>query len=227
MIVPDLMMFATAYAPSIHPTKLSAVVMQKSRGDLGTIDINGGYKLLHQPSTFKKAIMTAEQLKRSGYSFDAGLGQINIKSFKWLCMSLSGLFNPCKNLQAVQTVSVHCYERTALKYSFEQDALQTALSYYKIGDFKHGFINQYVQKIVSHVGTRIPTFISMNNGEREYVQSKTAAQKQTVKVKPSVVPQKELADAFKSKASSAQDVFTEKTPSSFKDNEDNVSTFMN
>ncbi|WP_455476222.1 lytic transglycosylase domain-containing protein [Bartonella sp. B17] len=216
MVSLDFMVLAAACAPAIHPTTLSAVVMQESQGNIYAIGINGNYKLPHQPSTFEEAIATAEQLKRSGYNFDVGLGQINIRNLEWLGMSLSDLFDPCKNLKAVQTVLVHCYERAMLKYSSGQAALQAALSCYNTGNFKRGFINKYVQKVASRVGVKVPVLMPIDSDEvQEFVQHQTKTQEQTVNVKPSIVPQEELVDAFKSKASSVHDAFTVKDPSSF------------
>ncbi|WP_455481880.1 lytic transglycosylase domain-containing protein [Bartonella sp. B35(2025)] len=212
MTIPDFMMLAATCAPTIHPTTLSSVVMQESQGNAYAISIDGNQKLSHQPSTFEEAITIAERLKNDGHNFDIGLGQINVKNLGWLGMSLSDLFDPCKNLKAVQIILTHCYERAKSMYNFEQTALKAALNCYNTRDFKNGFTSAYVQKIAANVGVKVPALTSVDNELQKFVKQNTKMQEKTVKVK-SITTQEELADAFTHKTSGVQDAFTKKDPS--------------
>ncbi|EJF84444.1 lytic transglycosylase domain-containing protein [Candidatus Bartonella washoeensis] len=218
MTVPSFMMLAAVCAPAIHPTTLSTVVMQKSRGHIYAIGLHNNQKLSYQPSTFKEAIATAEQLKKNGHNFDIGLGQINIKNLEWLGMSLSDLFDPCKNLKAVQAVLTHCYERAMSKYKSEQTALQAALSCYNTGNFKSGFTNAYVQKVDSVVGVKVPALLDKEL--QESLQIHTGEAGKTIKVELLSTTSEELADAFAHKISGVRDAFTTEE-ASLKDNKNN------
>ncbi|WP_336287511.1 MULTISPECIES: lytic transglycosylase domain-containing protein [unclassified Bartonella] len=207
MTILDFMALAAACAPAVHPTTLSVVVKNESQGHVYAIGINGNHKLSHQPSTFEEAVTTAEKLKQDGHNFDIGLGQINVKNLEWLDMSLSDLFDPCKNLKAVQMVLTHCYERAVSKYDSEQTALQAALSCYNTRDFEHDFTSAYVKKGTLSAEMKIPAFTPENNESLEFVQLHAEPQKQTVRVISSAFSQEEVADAFTHKTSSAHDAF--------------------
>lgn len=147
---------AALCAPQIHPTTLSSIVMQESRGAVYAIGVNGGYRLPHQPRTLAEAIETAEWLHAEGHDFDAGLGQINRRNFAKLGLSISDLFNPCKNIRAAATVLTECYTRSAERFGEGQAALRAALSCYNTGDFRRGITNGYVQKVSAQVNVRVP-----------------------------------------------------------------------
>ncbi|WP_074381497.1 lytic transglycosylase domain-containing protein [Bartonella doshiae] len=210
MTIPDFMMLAAACAPAIHPTTLSAIIMQESQGHVYAIGINGNHKLSHQPSTLSEAITIAEKLKHDGHNFDIGLGQINVKNLEWLDMSLFDLFDPCKNLKALQIILTHCYERTRMKYSSEQTALQAALSCYSMRDFKNNFTKFYMQKITSYAAVQIPALVSVGNESQKFVKLHTGEPERTVKTESFSDSPEELADAFAHKSSGVLDAFTTK-----------------
>ncbi|WP_406604067.1 lytic transglycosylase domain-containing protein [Bartonella gliris] len=205
MTVPSFMMLAAACAPAIHPATLSTIVMQKSQGHIYAIGLHNDQKLSYQPSTFKEAVATAEQLKQSGHNFDIGLGQINVKNLESLGMSLSDLFDPCKNLKAVQTVLTHCYKRAVSKYSSEQTALQAALSCYNTENFKGGSTNTYVQKNASYVEVKVPALLDQES--QESIQIHTGEAEKTIKTELLSTTSEEVPDAFTHKASGVRDAF--------------------
>ncbi|WP_455477909.1 lytic transglycosylase domain-containing protein [Bartonella sp. B10] len=212
MIISDFMMLATACAPAIHPITLSAVVMKESRGDVYAVSINNHQKISPQPSSFEEAITTAEQLRHDGHNLNIGLGQISVKNLEWLGMSLSDLFNPCKNLEAIQIILTHCYERAKLEYDSEQSALKDALNCYSVGNGERGFA---MQKIASYVGVEVPALASIGDEEQEFVKLNTGEPKKLVKMKSgSVTSREELEDAFTNEASGVHDAFTAKYRSS-------------
>lgn len=173
MVISNFMTLASTCAPAIHPDTLSAIIARESRGNIYAIGINGHHKLPRQPSTLKEAVAVAEELERNGHDFDVGLGQINVKNLGWLRMSLSDLFDPCKNLKAMQIVLTDCYQRAALRYGAGQTALQAALSCYNTGNFRHGFTNGYVQKVASYVKVKVPALAPLD-AESNYQPQKSA-----------------------------------------------------
>ena len=218
MALAEFAVIAAMCAPAIHPTTLSAVVTQESRGNIYAIGINGDHKLPRQPQTLEEAIATAEQLRRDGYNFDAGLGQINIKNLEWLGMSIADLFDPCKNLKGAQTVLLDCYERAVSRYGDGQGALQAALSCYNTGNFQRGFSNGYVQKVASHVGVTVPALEPVSGGTQEPAKLQ-AVPKGAARLAPAQTkPREGLADAFSHEASGVRDAFN--ASDAFSENEE-------
>ncbi|WP_332060097.1 lytic transglycosylase domain-containing protein [Bartonella sp. CB74] len=213
MTILNFMALAAACAPTVHPTTLSVVIENESQGHIYAIGINGNHKLSHQPSTFEEAVIIAKQLKQDGHNFDVGLGQINVRNLEWFNMSLSDLFDPCKNLKAVQMILTHCYERAVSKYDSGQTALQAALNCYSTRGFEHDLTNTYVQESALSTEIKIPAFTPENNESLEFVQLRAEPQKQTVQTELSAFSQEEVADAFTHKASSVHDAFATESSS--------------
>jgi len=147
---------AAQCAPWIHPTTLSAVVLQESRANPLAIGVNGRYKLKRQPRDKAEAIATARWLADNGHNFDAGLGQINVRNMRWLGLGYADLFDPCANLRGAGLVLSDCYSRASRSYGGGQKALMAALSCYNTGDFGRGLRNGYVGKVASRVGVSVP-----------------------------------------------------------------------
>ncbi|MCZ2328774.1 lytic transglycosylase domain-containing protein [Bartonella sp. F02] len=208
MALSDFIMLAATCAPAVHPTTISAIITQESQGNIYAIGVNGNYKLPRQPSTLEEAVTMAQQLKNAGYNFDVGLGQINIKNLEWLKMSLSDLFDPCKNLKALQAVLVDCYKRALSTHSAGQAALRAALSCYNTGNFKRGLANGYVQKVSSHVDVNIPALVPVDEKKQKTVQHYTTEKEHAFKAAIFVQSREELTDAFTGKVDNVSDVFT-------------------
>lgn len=149
---------AARCAPSVHLRTLSAVVMQESRGYPFAIGINGGARLPRQPSNEAEAIATARWLLRSGYNFDAGLGQINSKNFNALGLTPDNLFEPCLNLKSAASILSQCYAKSLKSYG-GQSAIHGALSCYNTGNLRRGFANGYVRKVVGQVSLPVPALV--------------------------------------------------------------------
>ncbi|GAA5107321.1 lytic transglycosylase domain-containing protein [Bartonella jaculi] len=224
MTVSSFMILAAAYAHAIRPTTLSAVVMPESCSHIYAIGFKDNYKLSHQPFMLKEDVATTKQLKQNGHNFDMGLGQINARNLEWFSMSLSNLFYPCKNLKAMQTALVccyeHCYEHAVSKNSSEQTTLQTALSYYDTADFKNGSANAYEQKVASHVGAK--TSARLDQESQKSVGFHTEEAEQTMKTEALSTVSEELPDAFTQKASSARDAFTAANASSLEESDNGL-----
>lgn len=152
----EIAALAAQCAPEVHPTTLMAVVMHESKANPFAIGINGDVRLPRQPETKAEAIETATWLKEQGYNFDAGLGQINIKNFEWLGLSIAEAFEPCSNLRGAATVLTNCYGRAVPRFKEGQQALRAALSCYNTGNFSAGFRNGYVVKVAGQLTQLIP-----------------------------------------------------------------------
>ena len=207
MVITEFAVLAAMCAPAIHPTTLSAVVTQESRGNIYAIGINGEYQLPRQPRTLEDAIITAKQLKKDGHNFDAGLGQINVKNLEWLGMSIADLFDPCKNLKGVQIVLSNCYERAIPQFGDGQAALQAALICYNTGNFKRGFANGYVQKVASHVRIRVPELAPVDGKPQEPVQLRVVERGEAVQSLLTKT-REGIDDVFECKTRCAQDMFS-------------------
>lgn len=146
----DLLALAADCAPLIHPQTLYRVVAVESSGKPWAINVNGA-RLERQPRSLAEAIATARALRRQGYDFDAGLGQINVRNWSWLKLDEASVFDPCTNLKATQAVLLDAWRRAPA--ADPQAALRQTLSAYNTGSHRAGFVNGYVQKVV-----RAPAF---------------------------------------------------------------------
>jgi type IV secretion system protein VirB1 len=148
---------ALSCAPSVHLDTTRAVVQAESGFNPWAIGVVGG-RLERQPRSRPEALATAKALQAGGWNFSAGLGQINVRNFAWLGLSLDTAFDPCSNLAAMQTVLGACFDRaSAGQRGPPQAALQRALSCYYSGNFTTGFKHGYVQKVVSAAAPARPS----------------------------------------------------------------------
>lgn len=136
-------------APLVNPVTAHAVIAQESGGNPYAIGVVGD-SLVRQPRTKAEALATARALERRGYKFSVGLGQIYVGNWSWLGLDMEKAFDPCANLQAMQTVLATCYQRALGKFSDEQQAVQAAFSCYYSNNFTTGFREGYVQSVVAN-----------------------------------------------------------------------------
>lgn len=79
--------------------------------------------------TKAQAIAKARDLQRAGIDFDAGVGQINVRNWRWLGVTAETVFNPADNIAA-------------------QCRLLQSYSRYNTGSPVRGVANGYVQRVV-------------------------------------------------------------------------------
>jgi type IV secretion system protein VirB1 len=139
---------ALACAPLVHHDTALALVAVESAFNPHAIGVVGG-ALDRQPRTLAEAVATAGHLQSTGWNFSVGLAQINLHNFERLGMNAVDAFDPCKNLRAMQTVLVDCFERSR-GTADEQLALRRALSCYYSGNATTGFDHGYVSRVVSY-----------------------------------------------------------------------------
>lgn len=134
-------------APMVHPETSMRLVKHESGGHPYAVNINGLYRLSHQPQNKVAAIIVTKQLLQMGVSVDVGLAQINSRNFRMLGLTVESAFEPCTNVQAMQTVLLSSYNKAKLKHQDEQVSLRAALSEYNTGNQVAGLKNGYVDKV--------------------------------------------------------------------------------
>lgn len=133
-------------AAQVQPTIVNAIVKTESNFNPFAIGINkGAGRLSKQPTNYTEAVTTAKQLLARGANIDMGLAQINSSNMTWLGLTVEMAFHPCHNLQAMQTVYLHCLQQA--KKGGQGTLEQRAWSCYNTGNTKRGFANGYVAKV--------------------------------------------------------------------------------
>ena len=140
--------FALTCAPGVHSGTALALADAESSLNPHAIGIVGG-RLERQPRTRAEALATARQFMRDGWNFSVGLAQINWHNLPRLGLTLETAFDPCRNLQSMQSVLSDCFDRASLLSADRQHALRQAISCYYSGNFKTGFDHGYVRRVVS------------------------------------------------------------------------------
>lgn len=138
---------AAKCAPSIHPQTLAAVVKQESAFNPLAIGVNGPKARPVKARNQAHAIALASELIAAGASVDLGLGQINSANLRWLGLTVSTVFDPCKNLAAAARVLKDGYKREVATAPNTQVALDRALSRYNTGNSSGGLRNGYVAAV--------------------------------------------------------------------------------
>lgn len=146
MDMSSFLALAMACAPDVHVGTTRAVVQVESGFNPWAIGVVGGH-LRRQPATRAEGLATARALRAQGWDFSVGLGQINLRNFARLGLTLESAFDPCTNLAALQTILADCFERAPAPPSAPQAALRQALSCYYSGNFTTGFVHGYVSKV--------------------------------------------------------------------------------
>lgn len=184
----DFRSLAARCAPGVHIKTISSIVRHESGVNPNAIGINTkGVRLPRQPANKEEAIATANWLKAQGYNFDGGFGQVNSSNLEWLGMSVSDLFDPCKNLAGAARVITDCYQRAKPLYGDEQSALQAALSCYNTGNFKKGMSNGYVMAVASNATLDVPALIPITSGSSNPIKLKSSAAPTGTLPKPTTV----------------------------------------
>jgi type IV secretion system protein VirB1 len=140
-----------ACAPQVHADTARALVSVESAFNPWAIGVVGGV-LERQPRHRAEAIATAKALQAAGWNFSVGLAQINRHNLTRFGLTLETAFEPCSNLQSMQSVLIDCFDRASLTNSDPQESIRRALSCYYSGNFKTGFDHGYVRRVVA--GTR-------------------------------------------------------------------------
>ncbi len=162
----NLTMLMAQCAPSVHPTTLSAIVRTESGGHLYVLSDDGPRNLPWQvrktmlrsfyPETLQQALSIAKTLIDNGHLVGIGLTQVSSQHLSRLGLSVEQLLDPCTNLRAGVWILTNFYLNARRQYKNPQSALLAALSAFNTGNFKSGFANGYVQKVMAKAGATIP-----------------------------------------------------------------------
>ncbi|WP_457356031.1 lytic transglycosylase domain-containing protein [Roseateles sp. P5_D6] len=155
MDAPAFLALAMTCAPGVHASTSQALVKVESDFNPWAIGVVGG-QLERQPRHQAEALATARALQASGWNFSVGLGQINVRNFSRLGLTLETAFNPCANLAAMQSVLTDCFDRSSAAKGHQQAALRRALSCYYSGNFSTGFQHGYVHRVLT-ASREVPT----------------------------------------------------------------------
>lgn len=143
----------TMCAPDVAPMTMQAIVKHESSFNPYAIGINKPNKpLAKQPRSKQEAVLIAKDLIARKVDFDAGLGQINYRNWKWLGLTSETVFDQCTNLKSAQRVLADCYTRSFKQNRDQRTALLQAFSCYNTGNFTRGFKNGYVNNVLKSAG---------------------------------------------------------------------------
>ena len=136
-----LLSLAQQCAPNVAPHTLDTLVLSESSGNPYAIGVVG-MDLLDQPQTKEEAIATAKELMNQGALISAGLGQVYMKNWEKLGLTVETVFEPCPNIKASSVILTNCYDRAASDMGEGQKALQAAFSCYYSNNFSRGFVKE-------------------------------------------------------------------------------------
>jgi type IV secretion system protein VirB1 len=151
-------------APAVHPTTLRALIAVESAANPYAVSLNRPEQLWdaglmnpgdvigRQPTSLAEALQLTRRLLQRGLTTSVGLAQINIEHAPRLHLTLAQLFDPCINLQVAQQILLDCdrAQRSPDIQVFTTAAtrLQRTLSCYNAGNYRTGFTNGYVERVL-------------------------------------------------------------------------------
>lgn len=162
---PDLPAIIAQCTQQVPAGWMRAIVQNESRGNPLAINVNGGQQLAYQPKTIDQAQATAQWLYQHGYSFDAGLAQINSANLARLGLDIKTVFDPCRNLRAAAQLFDENYRQAYAVTHNPDRAVMDAISMFNTGSRSRGYANGYVRKIVD-TATKNPDVIPLTGKEK-------------------------------------------------------------
>ena len=136
-----------------HQT-MKAIIKTESDYNPLAININGGFKLKHQPKSYIQAVNWVNYLESHHYNIDIGLMQVNINNAHKFGFKACDMLDMCTNIKVASVLLHDSYVRIYNPHQDKQVALYKALSEYNTGDYYRGIQNGYVSKIINHVSIK-------------------------------------------------------------------------
>lgn len=138
-----------------HPSVMLAIIKTESGGNPLSIGLNGRQngkkiKLARQPGNYEQAIQWVTYLENRGYNFDIGIAQVNIKNVHKYGLRAADALDICKNLQMASLILKNNYNQALYKHQDQQTAVRMAISAYNTGNYRKGFYNGYVSKVINN-----------------------------------------------------------------------------
>jgi type IV secretion system protein VirB1 len=137
-------------APRVAANTMLAIMRTESGFNSLALHVNADLRLQRAPRTTAEAIGWSGWLISRGYSVDLGLMQINSRNLTRLKMSVADAFEPCRNIHAAATILREQYVLAAQVHGDPRAALLAAISAYNTGNFRGGFRNGYVSKVLTN-----------------------------------------------------------------------------
>lgn len=136
--------------PYAHRSVMTAIVKVESGGNPWAININkANQRLLAQPQTKAQAEAWVRWFVANGYNIDIGLAQINIKNIQKFKLDPVSFLEPCNNLELAGKILKSNYDNAAKTSKNSDDAVRNAISAYNTGNFRSGYKNGYVGKVMA------------------------------------------------------------------------------
>lgn len=136
--------------PYVHRSVMTAIVKVESGGNPWAININKkGVRLLAQAANEEQAKAWIRWFVANGYNIDIGLAQINIKNIQKSGKDPVTFLEPCTNLTMAGQILKANYQQATRTSSNSDDAVKKAISAYNTGNFRYGFSNGYVGKVIA------------------------------------------------------------------------------
>lgn len=151
MAVIDYTPYLSCSDPYAHRSIITAIVKVESGGNPWAININSknGVKLVYQAKTLEQAQAWVRWFAQNGYNIDIGLAQINIKNINKYKLDPTTFLEPCTNLAMAGKILKSNYDNASKSSSTSDDAIKKAISAYNTGNFRYGFANGYVGKVMA------------------------------------------------------------------------------
>jgi type IV secretion system protein VirB1 len=160
----DLVTIIQQCAPAAAPATIEAVIRAESGFNPLALHVNGNVRLEYQPATAQIATAWSEWLIKRGYSVDMGLMQINSSNLASLNITPAGAFAACQNIRAGAELLTRNYVRATQSLGSGTPALLRAISAYNTGNFRDGFANGYVARVLmGHSVVQSPAVIDLTS----------------------------------------------------------------
>lgn len=141
--------------PNVAPITMIAIINIESKGNPWALGLNKRKKLRYQAQSYEQAVAWANYLETHKYDFDIGIAQVNIRNVHKYGYRAYQLLDPCINLKVAGNILHKNYFQALANSTNEQNALMKAISAYNTGNYKSGFTNGYVRKVVYSVTRKI------------------------------------------------------------------------
>lgn len=156
----DLPNLILTCAPHVAPSTMNAIIQTESKGNHLAIGLNHGYHLVYQAKSYEQAKAWVTYLDKHHYNFDVGLGQVNIINIHKFGYTAVDALDPCTNIKISAKILAKSFATALSTSSTPNDALLKALSAYNTGNYRSGFYNGYVSKVVKNA--RLAAIINKN-----------------------------------------------------------------
>jgi type IV secretion system protein VirB1 len=135
---------------NVAPSTMRAIIKTESRGNPLAIGINGRIHLSYQAKNYQQAYRWVLYLENNHYNIDIGIAQINIKNVRKYGYKGTDMLDPCLNIKVANFILLDNFKKLQ-KYNLSvKDSLFMTISAYNTGNYKSGFNNGYVMKVLNN-----------------------------------------------------------------------------